>query len=282
MLASDRAMQSFFSQRRHLAECGDQPWLTGWCREYYLDCLNAGLRLGGQFSRLHRVVAAWAHGDVLDLGSGGGGPIVTMLRAAEQEGVALPRMVLSDLYPSPAHYEVLRQEFGPDRLDYVAEPVSALAVTRRDFRMRSICSSFHHFRPADARALVEDAVRHSDGLLVAEPLQRNLRHFLLVLLTGPLPYMAAPFLAHRWSWRRLLLCTLLPVFPLLVMYDGCVSVLRTYRRDELEAMIPPDLRPAWHVDFEELPYGGIFATTCFVLRRRDADPVRARDATSGR
>ena len=273
-----------FSQRRHLFEFGDQPWLTGWGREYYLDCLNTGLRLGGQFSSLHRVVSAWAargqRREILDLGSGGGGPIVTLLRAAARDGATLPRIILSDLYPSAAHYEALKQEVGADRLDYVAEPVSALDVTRRDIRLRSICSSFHHFRPADAQALVEDAIRHSDGLLIVEPLQRNLRHFLLVLLSGPLPYMAAPFLAARWSWRRLLLCTLLPVFPLLVMFDGCVSVLRSYRRAELEAMIPHEARAGWQMDFTELPYGGLFATTCFALSRKQA--AAGDTATSGR
>lgn len=261
-----------FSKRFELWEFGDQPWFRGWWRETYLDCLNIGLRSGGQFRRLHRVFAAWAAqcpgASVLDLGSGGGGPIRTMLRTAERNGFALPRILLSDLFPSIEHYRELERRFGSERLSYVAEPVSALAVDRRDLRLRCICSTFHHFRPDQAAALVRDAVEHADGLFIAEPLQRDLRHVILVLLAGPLPYLLAPFTADRFGWRKLLLCTLLPIVPLLVMFDGLVSVLRTYAPEEIEAMIPPERRPDVTVTHGTLSYMGIFAAqyTCIVRR----------------
>ena len=237
-----------------------------------MDCLNIGLRSGGQFRRLHLAFSAWAArlpgAAVLDLGSGGGGPIRTMLRSAARDGTAMPLIFLSDLFPSREHYQDLERQHGKGQLSFIPEPVSALDVGRPDIRLRSICSTFHHFRPQQATALVRDAVEHADGLFIAEPLQRNLRHFLLVLLSGPIPYLLAPFTADRFEWRKLLFCTLLPIVPLLVMFDGCVSVLRTYTAKEIEAMIPPDMRPELDVSHGTLSYMGLFAAQYSCITRR--------------
>lgn len=258
--------------RIHLFEFGDQPWLRGWWREAYLDCLNIGLRSGGQFRCLHRVFSTWAQrlpdATVLDLGSGGGGPIRTMLRAAARDGTAMPRIFLSDLFPSREHYQDLERQHGTHQLSFIPEPISALDVGRTDIRLRSICSTFHHFQPLEAAALVRDAAEHADGLFIAEPLQRNLRHFLLVLLSGPIPYLLAPFTADRFEWRKLLFCTLLPIVPLLVMFDGCVSVLRTYTTKEIEAMIPPEKRPGLDITHGTLSYMGLFAAQYTCITRR--------------
>lgn len=205
---------------------------------------------------------------MLDLGSGGGGPVVTMLRASLRDNTAMPRVILSDLHPSVPHYAGLQSEFGSDRLGYVEEPVSATSVQHRDIRLRSICSAFHHFTPGQAAELVADATAQADGLFIAEPLQRNLRHLLLVALSGPLPYMLAPFFADGWSWRKLLFCTILPVIPLLVMFDGCVSVLRTYSVDEVIALIPASKRNDFEIRHGVLPYMGIFGSLYVCLSRK--------------
>ena len=265
-------MASFFSQRHHFFEFGDQPWLTGVLRASYLDGLNLGLRLGGQFSKVHLALHAWADHrkgqPILDLGSGGGGPVETILRAAEKDGLRLPKIYLSDLFPSPRHYQNLQDALGADRIDYLKEPLSAWSANQPPFELRSICSTFHHFKPAEARLLVERALTSGSGLFILEPLQRNLRHFLMVLLSGPFPYMLAPFFADRWSWRKFLLCTVLPVAPLMVAFDGCVSVLRTYTAQEITDMIPPALRDEVEVHQGTLPYMGLYGALHVSLIRK--------------
>ena len=264
--------QRHFAHRRHAFEFGDQSWMKGAWRAAYLDCLNFGLRVGGQFRPVHKAYSAWAQragaGTVLDLGSGGAAPIETLILGARADGNAMPKIVLSDLFPSAAHYEAMKQRLGAEAIDYVSEPVSALKVDRPDLPARSICSTFHHFRPDDARALVEDAIRNGSGLFILEPLQRNLRHFLLVLLSGPFAYMLAPFFARRFSVFSLLFCTLLPIIPLMVMWDGCVSALRMYTPDEIRAMIPEELRTKVDVETGEFPYIGAFGATFVAMTRR--------------
>lgn len=231
-----------------------------------------GLRLGGQFRKAHLALHAWASQSkgqpILDLGSGGGGPVETILRAAEKDGLRLPKIYLSDLYPSPQHYQGLRDALGADRIDYLKEPLSAWSANQPPFELRSICSTFHHFKPAEARLLVERALTSGKGLFILEPLQRNLRHFLMVLLSGPFPYMLAPFFAERWSWHKFLLCTVLPVAPLMVAFDGCVSVLRTYTAQEITDMIPPTLRDTVTIHQGTLPYMGLYGALHVSLIRK--------------
>ena len=267
-----RSMSGSFRRRRHLFEFGDQPWMTGRWRRAYLDCLNLGLRIGGQYRTMHRPFSAWAttagEQKVLDLGSGGAAPLETLLREAAAEKAPMPCVVLSDLYPSPDHYRAIQERWGADRVQYIAAPVSATEAQRPDLPLRSICSTFHHFKPALAGRIVDDALRNGRGLFVMEPLQRDLGHFLLVLLSGPFVYMLAPFLQRRVTLFNILFCTLLPIIPLMVMFDGCVSVLRMHTPDEIEGMVPQDLRAKVNVTKGVLPYMGAFGATYVALTRK--------------
>lgn len=81
-----------------------------------MDVLNLMLRLGGQYRRMHEPLLDWvqrAGGDaVLDLGSGGGGPMDSMLQAAESANLAMPKIVLSDLFPNLAQFAEMRDRYG--------------------------------------------------------------------------------------------------------------------------------------------------------------------------
>lgn len=259
-------------KRRHFFEFGDQPWLKGWARECYLDCLNFGLRTAGQFRGILPPLLRWAgpigNADVLDLGSGGGGPIETLLLESDKQNRKLPRIFLSDLFPSPEHYKSLVAKYGDDRLGFVDLPVPATRVPPGLPRLRMICSAFHHFQPEAAQQILTDAVQSADGLFIVEPLQRDWKHLLLVLLSGPFAYMGAPFFAPRKSLLKFVFCLIIPVFPLLVLFDGCISVLRMYRPEELMGKIPAADRARFHIEWGVAPYLGIFGSSYFFVRRK--------------
>jgi len=262
-------------KRCQFFEFGDQPWLRGWFREAYLDGLNLALRVARQYDGMQRPFAEWAartnSKSVLDMGSGGGGPISTLMRAAQKDHVAMPLVVLSDLHPSPAHYAQLASRLG-SRIDYVAEPVSATNVHRKEFRLRSLCSAFHHFPPDMARRIIEDAVQNCDGIFIMEPFDRDFRRFFMVLLMGPVLYMLAPFLSPRFRFKKFLVSTLLPVVPLMLLFDGCVSVLRVYREEEIKAMFPAEALETFEFKSGSVPYLGLFRSTYFFASRTNASP----------
>jgi hypothetical protein len=85
-------------------------------------------------------------------------------------------------------------------------------------------------------------------LLVAEAVERSALGLLGVLLSPLLVWLVTPFL-RPVTLPRLLFTYVVPLIPLLVTWDGVVSVLRCYRREELLALsagLPGDME--WRVD----------------------------------
>ena len=269
---TERAMRRY----GNIKEFGDQPWLKGWLRDFYRDCLNAGIMIGGQYRHLHIPFKRWADKssatEVLEIGSGGAGPCSTLLQASEADGIELPKIILSDIRPSLKAYEDLQRRFGATRVSYIRHSVAAEDAGDQGIPHVMILSALHHLPSDTVKKLLEVTLAKGHSIFIAEPFPRDLRHFMLVLLSGPLPYMLAPFVAERFTWKRFLLCTLVPLFPLMVMIDGCISVLRVYSKSDLQALLPEKVIKGYEVEFGTLRYLGVFrATYCTISRKRTAD-----------
>lgn len=71
-------------------------------------------------------------------------------------------------------------------------------------------------------------------------------HSLFLPILTFLPLMLAPLFARRFSCAKLLITTIVPVVPMLIVFDGMASALRMYRPEEILAMVPEPARHAWH------------------------------------
>ena len=240
----------------------DQSWLSGVWREAYLDGLNFLFRAGGVYRRLHLPFSAWAteagQRQVLDLASGGGGPIRTVVENASRDGVKLPVITLSDLLPDTALREAgaVRSE----AVHYFGRPVDATAPLPDGTQLASICTAFHHFPPRVAREVLANMHRQSEGLFIAE---FSVRSWLAALapLLSLLPLMLSSFFSGRCSFRKVLITAVFPIVPLMVIFDGMVSVLRVYTREEILAMMPGPMRRRWRWTWGEQRYLGLFRAT---------------------
>jgi hypothetical protein len=115
------------------------------------------------------------------------------------------------------------------------QPVDARSVPPGLGGFRTIFSSFHHFRPAEAVAVLRDCATQGVGIAIFEAQARSLGSLLAFLLYLPLTFFAVP-LVRPWSWWRLFWTYLLPALPLVITFDALVSCLRTYDVSELEAL----------------------------------------------
>ncbi len=262
-------------KRLQLFEFDDQPWMPRILREIFMDCLTFGYRVGGHYRNMHRPFSEWARlagiERVLDLASGGGAPAQLMLQNAERDRLRMPELVLSDLFPNLDHYRALQQQFGADRVTYIEQPVSVFDLSGREVPACSMCSALHHFGPEQARRILREMTRNRDGFFVMDLLQRDWKHLSLVLVSGPWFFMLAPFFIRPFSWSRLLYCTLLPVVPLMIFFDGCVSVLRSYKPEEIRAMLPADVLETFEIVDGTQPYQGVLrAGFVYGYRKRSA------------
>jgi SAM-dependent methyltransferase len=223
--------------RIHAFELEDQPWLPRLIRDYATDflqfMLDATDAYGPVAPLITRSLQACGTRRVVDIGSGGGGPWFRLAgRVRAEDGPV--QVVLTDLYPSRNAAERVRARSGGE-IRYHDAPVDALHMPEELDGFRTLFTALHHFRPVDAQGILAGAVRGGHGIGVFEFSERSIRGVLMTLVSPLLVLVATP-LIRPFRWSRLFWTYAVPVVPLVVLWDGVVSALRTYTPDEMEAL----------------------------------------------
>jgi hypothetical protein len=144
-------------------------------------------------------------------------------------------VLLTDRFPNrPALARVQATSGGA--VTFAKGPVDATEVPAELDDFRTLFSSFHHFRPEEARRILADAVRQRQGIAVFEATQRSVPALLGMLLTPLVVLLVTPFI-RPFRLSRLFWTYLPPIVPLVVLFDGVVSCLRTYTPAELRALV---------------------------------------------
>jgi len=241
-------------KRWHLFEVEDLASLPASLRDALTDYLQFMLNLSRPYApilpRLRHALEQARACQIIDLCSGGAGPWPTLyplLRESVPMGVQL-----TDKYPNMAAFRRARADSGGG-LCFCTDSVDARAVPRQLNGFRTLFSSFHHFAPEQARAILEDATRQRQGIGVFEATQRSWVAVVVMFFTPLLVLVVTPFI-RPFRLSRLLWTYLIPLVPLLVLFDGIVSCLRTYSLPELQALVdtlPPPATPyRWEIGEE--------------------------------
>jgi hypothetical protein len=228
-------------KRLHLFEFEDLPWLPAAVRDAMTDLLGKVIEVGRIY---HPVVPLLAEAlratgarSILDLCSGGGGPVPTLRRLlAEQHDLDVVAR-LSDYYPNVAAFERIAAQAG-GRVTFERERVDAMDVPARLDGFRTMFTCLHHFKPGQARTILRDAWAKDRGIGVFEFTERSPAG-LAQMLMSPLSAVALTPFVRPFRWSRLALTYAVPVVPALFFFDGVVSQLRTYTPDELRDMTRP-------------------------------------------
>lgn len=226
-------------QRQPWFEIHDSPWFPGYFRDLVTDALesvwNANRTYHPVAGRLRAALQESGAACVVDLCSGGGGPWPALYN---EVAAGWPLSVqLTDLHP---HAGLAGRTSTPPAssssgLAPVSQSIDARNVPAELTGFRTIFSSFHHFDPDDARALLADAFARREGIAVFEAAHRNARTMLLIAGV-PLLAMRTAARARPVRWSRLLFTWLLPVVPTVLYIDGLLSCLRSYSLDDLREL----------------------------------------------
>ncbi len=227
-------------RRIQLFELEDLPWFPRPVRDAGTDFLRFMLDLGDSYAPaaplLAEALRRSGSSRIIDLCAGGGGPWRRMLAALAAQG-SCPQVLLTDMYPNPGAVAGLPAEaLRTGRIAYHTAPVDAMAVPAGLEGLRTLFSAFHHFSPEQGRALLRDAVRRGAPIAIFEATQRTAASALSILPAPLFVLLATPFI-RPFRWSRLLLTYLVPAVPLMVLWDGLVSCLRSYSAGELRALV---------------------------------------------
>jgi hypothetical protein len=219
-------------------ELHEQPWFPSSLRDEITDALQFGLNLLKTYSPiaplLQSALDSSGSQSIVDMCSGGGGPWPDFSRRLRGDGQPF-HIWLTDKYPNLSASQNFKTA-SKNHLSLYPNSVDATHVPRELKGFRTVFTSFHHFPPDEARAILQDAADAREGIGIFEITRRapsavGLMFLWVVMLLVCTPWIR-PFRLSRLFWTYAV-----PIIPLVLLLDGIVSCLRTYRPSELLDMI---------------------------------------------
>ncbi|WP_215225546.1 hypothetical protein [Echinicola shivajiensis] len=224
-------------KRVHLFEFEDLSWFPDLIRNYMTDFLaflaNATKMYHPVLPILEKGIHASGAGHFIDLGSGSGGGLISLNKELLKKMPHL-KIWISDYYPNWEAFERVKQQ--TTNIDYVKNPVDARDVPDELNGLRTLFLSFHHFKPDDAKEILQDAIHARSPIAIFEGQDRSFASLLAMFFSPITVLLTAPFI-KPFSLGRLFFTYLVPIIPLAAWWDGIVSSLRTYSIPELMELI---------------------------------------------
>lgn len=222
---------SAFGSMGRLFEFSDQAWLPRLFRDLLTELLQHQLVTYRVYApaipMLNEAMRRAGSTEILDLGSGSGGPLLQLWPHLEAS-----QLVMSDRFPNR---QTIEEVDGLPGVTYRGDPVDARCVAADGRACRTLFTSFHHFGREDARRILESAVHARAPIAVFECTERARARGVTALI-APLSVLRDTWRMRPLRWSRLFWTYIVPVVPLIYTWDALVSHWRSYGPDELEAL----------------------------------------------
>ncbi len=214
--------------RLHLFEFEDQVWFPKILRDYQTGYIGFLASKANLYREVPALLDKLNASRVIDLASGAGTPAITATEAIRQRGGSL---LLTDKFPnvstgaSVGSFKAVA--YRKDPLDVLEHPLpSGDAYT--------MFNAFHHFTDDEQLAILHKARAAGGQILVLEPLHRDFVTFIKVMISTTIgPVLLSPFI-RPFTWSRMLFTYLLPIGILVTLWDGLVSVMRSFSKRDYE------------------------------------------------
>jgi hypothetical protein len=166
--------------------------------------------------------------------SGGGGPWLYLSRKLGGPAQAI-HVCLTDKYPNIRAFQSLSAA-SENRITFTPDSVDAMNVPGELKGFRTMFTSFHHFSPEQARAILQSAVDDGQDIGIFEMTRRSPLTIALMFPWAVMPVFFTPWI-RPFRWSRLVWTYVIPIVSFVFLFDGIVSCLRTYWPEELREMV---------------------------------------------
>jgi hypothetical protein len=240
-------------RRKSWFEIHDHRLFPGFLRDLVTDALeaiwNAQDFYGPVATRLSHALAQSGATRVVDLCSGGGGPWLRFSSHLARDGAA-PAIVLTDKYPNHDAFRQIENKTGK-AVCFHPEPIDAMRIPPELTGFRTMFSTFHHFGPAEARAILRHAFHQRQGIAIFEGAKRDWRTLAAMFAVPLLALRLTPGI-RPFRWSRMFWTCCIPVIPFTLWLDGILSCLRSYSQEDMRELVQ-DFRVedyAWEIGEE--------------------------------
>jgi hypothetical protein len=224
-------------KRKHLFEFEDYQWFPSFLRNYMTDFLqfvsNKFNIYRGIVPLLSETLKESKNDTIIDLASGGGGGLINLINALENDHPNL-NVILTDFYPNEHAFSYTVKQ--STRFSYKKESIDARNVPNSLVGLRTQFLSLHHFKEEDAIKIIQNAVDTQSAIAMFESQERNIKSVIAMILSPINVLFVTPFI-RPFSFGRIIFTYLIPLVPLFIMLDGILSALRTYTVSEMKELV---------------------------------------------
>jgi hypothetical protein len=221
-------------RRIQFIELHEQSWFPSFLRDEITEALQFGLNFLKAYEPvaplLQRVLQSTRNRRIVDMCSGAGGPWLGLSRKLQPDPQGF-RILLTDKYPNLKAFQrtALASE---NRIAFCSGSVDAMKIPSELTGLRTIFSAFHHFPAEEARTILQNAVDARQSIGIFEITGRAPFTIALMFPWALLPFVFTP-LIRPFRFLRVVCTYVIPIIPLVLLFDGVVSCLRTYGPQEL-------------------------------------------------
>ncbi|MGC3945666.1 MAG: hypothetical protein QM762_14290 [Chryseolinea sp.] len=226
-------------KRIHALEWEDLRWFPESWRDYGTDYLRfIAIHFGiykPVLPLLRKGLLSSGGNEWVDCASGGGSSLVDLAMDLQIDIPTL-RIILTDYYPNIKSFEYTKAQL-PRVFRYESASVNAMDMPAHlRGKFITLFGAFHHFREAEAKRILQNAVDTQSPIGIFEPLNRTLASALSMLFVPINVWLFTPFMRPT-RWNVLPFIYLIPIIPLFILWDGVASIFRMYSAKELKGLV---------------------------------------------
>jgi hypothetical protein len=253
--------------RHALPEFSEARGVPKFLRESLQDIFGRGVRWGKFYDDVGPLLADFCirskSDAVLDLASGTGEAVAVLIDVLAKQQSTAPRFILSDASPDVSALARVVSRY-PQKLEALREPIDPSAVRPEvDPPARSVLTAFHHFSPEEAKGLFADCVARRRAIFILEGFPRSVLRMSAIMPVMLLATLAHPFVTERARLLKAFFTFVVPIIPILGLWDAIVSALRIYDERELRAMTER-YNDDYCWEYHEVPYFPLGRATVFL------------------
>lgn len=245
--------------RLNIKEFHETKYCPAWLRDYLTDFLAFFAYHINPYKTicpvLKNALQQSKQRRIIDFCTGSGRYMIKILRNINGSADNYQALVC-DKFP---HQQSMREiaKLSGGKVEYIPESVDILTIKQVPEGIRTIFSGIHHFDETTIKSFIRSAIEQHSGVAFFDYTKRTLFHIIVPPLLVPgMVWGVTPFI-QPFSWRRLLFTYIIPVLPLLVMVDGCISNWKSYSPIEFSAMVDEfsDCNYEWQIGEKRSLFG---------------------------
>lgn len=174
---------------------------------------------------------------IMDCCSGTGEPLLLLNSEIRDQDTEHINYLLSDFRPQQEFIQKF-VELGNKKFQYIPVPIDATKEQEKFNYPKIFINSFHHFSKDQVEKILETNFRNKNEVIIMEYVRNSPLGYLSVLVGTCTVFLLLPFMVQLKHFPVMALFTyVIPIFPLMILWDGFVSCAHEYSAKDLEKIV---------------------------------------------